>query len=144
MKDRGRETENPRNHSQADLPKIAVDGSQMMQVFVNLIINGIEAMPEKGKFIVSARQVKNTEGKGRLELSFRDTGHGIPAGEIDHIFDPFYTTKAVCNTGLGLSISPIASLINVTERRAGGENVASQKMLPKPGNLFEFHLHDIV
>lgn len=105
MKDRGRETENPRNHSQADLPKIAVDGSQMMQVFVNLIINGIEAMPEKGKFIVSARQVKNTEGKGRLELSFRDTGHGIPAGEIDHIFDPFYTTKAVCNTGLGLSIS---------------------------------------
>ena len=105
MKDRGRETENPRNHSQADLPKIAVDGSQMMQVFVNLIINGIEAMPEKGKFIVSARQVKNTEGKGRLELSFRDSGHGIPAGEIDHIFDPFYTTKAVCNTGLGLSIS---------------------------------------
>ncbi len=77
----------------------------MMQVFVNLIINGIEAMPEKGKFIVSARQVKNTEGKGRLELSFRDSGHGIPAGEIDHIFDPFYTTKAVCNTGLGLSIS---------------------------------------
>ncbi len=105
MKDRGRETENPRNHSQADLPKIAVDGSQMMQVFVNLIINGIEAMPEKGKFIVSARQVKNAEGKGRLELSFRDSGHGIPAGEIDHIFDPFYTTKAVCNTGLGLSIS---------------------------------------
>ena len=40
--------------------------------------------------------------------------------------------------------SPIASLINVTERRAWIVNVASQKMLPKSGNLFEFHLHDIV
>jgi len=39
---------------------------------------------------------------------------------------------------------PIASLINVTERRAWIVNVASQKMLPKSGNLFEFHLHDIV
>ncbi|MDD4356565.1 MAG: ATP-binding protein [Smithellaceae bacterium] len=40
-----------------------------------------------------------------MELSFRDTGRGIPAGEIDHIIDPFYTTKAVGNTGLGLTIS---------------------------------------
>ena len=39
---------------------------------------------------------------------------------------------------------PIASLINVTERRAGGENVASQKMLPKPGNLFELQLYSRV
>ncbi|MEN6509016.1 MAG: PAS domain S-box protein [Smithella sp.] len=90
---------------QADLPNIAVDSNQMMQVFVNLIINGIEAMPQKGKFIIRARQVKNADGKEELELSFRDTGHGIPAGEIDHIFDPFYTTRAVGNTGLGLSIS---------------------------------------
>ena len=90
---------------QTNLPKIAIDSNQMMQVFVNLIINGIEAMEQKGKFIIGARQVKNAEGKERLELSFRDTGRGIPAGEIDHIFDPFYTTKAVGNTGLGLSIS---------------------------------------
>jgi signal transduction histidine kinase len=62
-------------------------------------------MEQKGKFIISAGQVKNADGKERLELSFRDTGQGIPAGEIDHIFDPFYTTKAVGNTGLGLSIS---------------------------------------
>ena len=90
---------------QAELPKIAVDSNQMMQVFVNLIINGIEAMEQKGKFIISARQVKHADAKEGLELSFRDTGHGIPAGEIDRIFDPFYTTKAVGNTGLGLSIS---------------------------------------
>ncbi|MBP1711187.1 MAG: hypothetical protein H6Q49_1389, partial [Deltaproteobacteria bacterium] len=90
---------------QTNLPKIAIDSNQMIQVFVNLIINGIEAMEQKGKFIIGARQVKNAEGKERLELSFRDTGRGIPAGEIDHIFDPFYTTKAVGNTGLGLSIS---------------------------------------
>ena len=39
---------------------------------------------------------------------------------------------------------PVASLINVTERRASGENVASKKMLPKPGNLFELHLYNSV
>jgi PAS domain S-box-containing protein len=90
---------------QADLPKIAVDGGQLMQVFVNLIINGIEAMSQNGKFIISVRQVKNADGKKALEFSFRDTGPGIEADVMDHIFDPFYTTKSVGNTGLGLSIS---------------------------------------
>jgi PAS domain S-box-containing protein len=90
---------------QADLPDIAVDGGQMMQVFVNLMINAIEAMGPNGKFTIRARQVKEADGKEGLELSFRDTGHGIPAGVIGHIFDPFYTTKAIGNTGLGLSIS---------------------------------------
>jgi PAS domain S-box-containing protein len=90
---------------QADLPDIAVDGGQMMQVFVNLMINAIEAMGPNGKFTIRARQVKEADGKEGLELSFRDTGYGIPAGVIGHIFDPFYTTKAIGNTGLGLSIS---------------------------------------
>jgi len=88
-----------------DLPRISVDSNQMKQVFINLIINGIEAMPQKGKFTIRARQIKDAAGKTVLELSFRDTGHGIPAGEINHIFDPFYTTKDIGNTGLGLSVS---------------------------------------
>jgi PAS domain S-box-containing protein len=90
---------------QADLPRIAVDGSQMMQVFINLMINGIEAMGQEGKFTIRARQVEKADGKKGLELSFSDTGPGIPADVMDHIFDPFYTTKALGNTGLGLSIS---------------------------------------
>ena len=41
------------------------------------------------------------------------------------------------------AVLPIASLINVTERRACGKNVASKKMLPEPGNLFELHFYDV-
>ena len=88
-----------------DLPRICVDGNQMKQVFVNLIINAIEAMPRRGKFTISAGQIKDDAGKNALQLSFKDTGYGIPADKIKNIFDPFYTTKAIGNTGLGLSIS---------------------------------------
>lgn len=87
------------------LPKVRVDGNQIKQVFVNLLINGIDAMTPRGEFIISARQIEDCEGKDLLQLSFRDTGHGIPADKIKKIFDPFYTTKSVGNTGLGLSIS---------------------------------------
>ncbi|MRR17885.1 MAG: hypothetical protein EG826_15670, partial [Deltaproteobacteria bacterium] len=88
-----------------DLPKARVDGNQLKQVFVNLIINGIDAMTQRGQYTIGARQIKDDEGKDLLQLSFRDTGHGIPCDKLKHIFDPFYTTKAVGNTGLGLSIS---------------------------------------
>ncbi len=89
----------------ADLPMISVDDNQMKQVFVNLIINGIEAMPQRGVFTIRVRQIKDDAGKNAMELSFQDTGHGIPADKIKNIFDPFYTTKAIGNTGLGLSVS---------------------------------------
>jgi len=88
-----------------DLRNVRVDGNQIKQVFVNLIINGIDAMAQRGKYTIGARQIRDGEGKDLLQLSFRDTGHGIPAGKIKHVFDPFYTTKAIGNTGLGLSIS---------------------------------------
>ncbi|MEN6469069.1 MAG: PAS domain S-box protein [Smithella sp.] len=89
---------------QTHLQDIAVDGNQMKQVFVNLIINGIDAMPGHGEFTISVRQIEDA-GKKVLQICFKDTGHGISAKKIQHIFDPFYTTKPVGNTGLGLSIS---------------------------------------
>jgi len=88
-----------------DLPMISVDDNQMKQVFVNLIINGIEAMPRRGTLSISIRQIKDDAGKNALQLSFKDTGRGISADKIEKIFDPFYTTKAIGNTGLGLSVS---------------------------------------
>jgi PAS domain S-box-containing protein len=88
-----------------ELPRISVDGNQMKQVFVNLIINGIEAMSPRGKFTISIQQVKDVAGKNVLQLSFTDTGYGISADKIKKVFDPFYTTKVIGNTGLGLSVS---------------------------------------
>jgi len=88
-----------------DLPKVTVDGNQIKQVFVNILLNGIDAMSPQGIFTISVRQIEGYGRKKFLEISFKDTGHGIPADKIHKIFDPFYTTKAVGNSGLGLSIS---------------------------------------
>jgi two-component system NtrC family sensor kinase len=88
-----------------DLPRIPVDGNQIKQVFVNVLLNGIDAMSPKGIFTVSVRQTDADAGRNAIEISFKDTGKGIPADKIKNIFDPFYTTKDVGNTGLGLSIS---------------------------------------
>lgn len=90
---------------QLHLPRIPVDGNQLKQVFVNLIMNALEAMPKQGTLTISAGRIIDNTGKEFLRLSFRDTGHGIPADRIPQIFDPFYTTKPIGNTGLGLSIS---------------------------------------
>ena len=89
---------------QPNLAKIPVDDNQIKQVFVNLIINAIHAMSQKGRLTITARQLEDG-GKKFIQLSFEDTGHGIPADKIKNVFDPFYTTKAVGSTGLGLSIS---------------------------------------
>ncbi|HSW64079.1 MAG TPA: ATP-binding protein [Dissulfurispiraceae bacterium] len=82
-----------------DLPSIVVDGNQLSQVFVNLVLNAIDAMPEGGMLTVSSA-LRNNE----IRVKFRDTGIGIPAEELSVIFDPFYTTKEK-GTGLGLSVS---------------------------------------
>jgi signal transduction histidine kinase len=87
------------------LPKIAVDDNQVKQVFVNILLNGIDAMSPQGIFTISVRKIEGNSGKKLLEISFKDTGNGIPADKIHKIFDPFYTSKGFSNTGLGLSIS---------------------------------------
>jgi PAS domain S-box-containing protein len=87
------------------LPKVSVDVNQIKQVFVNVLINGIDAMSPKGIFIIAVRQIEDNAGKDALQISFKDTGTGIPEDKIHKIFDPFYTTKGVGNTGLGLSVS---------------------------------------
>ena len=74
--------------------------SMLQQVFMNLLLNAVNAMPGGGLLRVGVEQV-GPEGQVRIS----DTGHGIPAGEMGKVFDPFYTTRPVGQgTGLGLSI----------------------------------------
>lgn len=83
-----------------DLPKIMLDGDQMRQVAINLILNAGGAMPEGGVL-----WVKTEFGpEGTVKISFSDNGCGIPAESLEKIFEPFYTTKAR-GTGLGLAIT---------------------------------------
>lgn len=82
-----------------DLPLLKADGSQLVQLFMNLILNAADAMPEGGSIDIAGR----AEG-GSVVLSFKDTGHGIPTHIMDRIFEPFFTTKET-GTGLGLAVS---------------------------------------
>lgn len=90
-----------------NLPKVWIDREQMKQVFMNLILNAIQAMREGGSIFISTRLISRDEA-GRsgqfVQVEIRDTGIGIPAENLDHIFDPFFTSKDE-GSGLGLSIS---------------------------------------
>lgn len=82
------------------LPKILLDGDQLRQVAINLILNAGGAMPEGGELLITT-----TPGPDHtVRAIFRDTGTGIPAENLEKIFEPFYTTKAG-GTGLGLAIT---------------------------------------
>jgi two-component system, NtrC family, sensor kinase len=91
----------------ADLPKIWIDREQLKQVFMNLILNAIQAMRDGGSILISTRLNSNNEPgqlNGFVQVEIRDTGMGIPEENLEHIFDPFFTSKDE-GSGLGLSIS---------------------------------------
>ena len=84
----------------AELPKIRVDRVQLQQVFMNLMLNAIEAMKDSGGELT----VKSELQDGQLLLSVGDTGIGLPDGNVDQIFSAFFTTKPQ-GSGMGLAIS---------------------------------------
>jgi len=84
-----------------DLPPMMGDKSQLQQVFLNIIMNAVEAMQEKGSLALTTLRVDDS-----IETRITDSGPGIPCDMIDRIFDPFFTTKeSRRGTGLGLSIA---------------------------------------
>jgi PAS domain S-box-containing protein len=85
----------------ADLPKITADRVQLRQVFMNLILNAIEAMKETGGVVTVKTQLGEND---QLLISVNDTGIGLPKEKTEQIFDAFFTTKPQ-GSGMGLSIS---------------------------------------
>jgi signal transduction histidine kinase len=82
-------------------PRVMADRSQMEQLFLNLVLNALQAMPAGGTLTL---QTGVSDGQAFGEV--RDTGRGIPAEIRDRIFDPFFTTRGVGRgTGLGLAVS---------------------------------------
>jgi len=85
------------------LPQLTVDAQMMKQVFMNLLMNAIQAMPEGGRVSIRTNYKAETN---QVVLTFTDTGIGISAKDLGRVFDPFFTTKgAGRGTGLGLSVS---------------------------------------
>ncbi|MBI1910905.1 MAG: PAS domain-containing protein [Deltaproteobacteria bacterium] len=86
---------------QKTMPEMILDEKRLESSFINFILNSVDAMPEGGNLLVKAY---HDHRQAEIEVSFSDTGKGIPSENLGRIFDPFFTTKAK-GTGLGLSIA---------------------------------------
>ena len=110
-----------------DIPKVKVDKTRLQQVFVNILLNAIQSMPEGGKVIIRSyyKNLKEIrDGIGQKEGDFfrigekavivevEDTGSGIPEENLKRIFDPFFTTKGP-RGGAGLGLSVTKNIINM-------------------------------
>ena len=90
--------------------------SELREVFVNLIVNAVDAMPAGGRLLIGCKREDS-----RLRLTFADTGTGMAEDVRQKIFDPFFTTKGAQGTGLGLSVS-----YSIIERHEGSISVTSE------------------
>ncbi len=92
------------NHAEWDVVEGSAD--QLKQVFLNLAINGLHAMPDGGKLMIRVEPSlrASPSSDGMIAVSIQDTGEGIPPEKMEHIFDPFFSTRPH-GTGLGLSIA---------------------------------------
>ncbi|MGO8988936.1 MAG: two-component system sensor histidine kinase NtrB [bacterium] len=106
------------------LPRIKVDKTQMHQVFLNLFLNAIQAMPTGGELKIQASPMISNSLKGVrqnfVKVLISDTGRGIPSHIVHKIFDPFFTTKPK-GIGLGLSIT-----YQIIKKHGGTIKVESQ------------------
>ncbi len=85
--------------STKDEPRMKIDAEKMKRVFTNLIRNAVDAMPEGGTLTITSSKLN-----GKLQISFTDTGEGIPEEVMEKLWNPLFTTKA-SGIGLGLAIA---------------------------------------
>lgn len=88
-----------------DCPKVLADPDQMSQVFINLVMNAVHAMPDGGTLRVGLAPEEQM-----VKLTVADTGHGIPRDMVKRIFEPFFTTKEF-GQGTGLGLTVVKSII---------------------------------
>ena len=107
---------------------------RLKQLFLNLVINGIDAMPEGGRLSIRTEIIQRTVSDGHSRFAavhVRDTGEGISADRLHRLFEPFYSTRAQ-GTGLGLTIAS-----RITEEHGGTIRVES---VPGQGSEFTVEL----
>jgi PAS domain S-box-containing protein len=106
------------------VPLVLADSDLLLQVFLNLLLNAIQAMPNGGSLAVSVISKRTRHRRNMVEVSISDTGQGIPQENLEKIFAPFFTTRPT-GTGLGLAISQqiireYGGLISAANRPSGG------------------------
>ena len=112
----------------ATLPKVECMPAQLNQVFMNMLVNAVQSIPEQGTITLRSGCADDM-----VWISISDTGKGIPPELMTRIFDPFFTTKPVGKgTGLGLSVS-----YGIVDKHGGHIDVQSQ---PGQGSTFTIWL----
>lgn len=112
-----------------DLPEIEANAQQLQQVFLNLLNNAADAMPNGGTAVVETRVETDAEGRELVAVAVSDNGMGIPEEEQKRIFEPFFSTKDLRRgTGLGLSIAA-----RIVRQHAGTIDLESE---PGTGTTF--------
>ncbi|MGD8794553.1 MAG: ATP-binding protein, partial [Anaerolineae bacterium] len=107
-----------------DLPQLLIDANRMQQVFINLLTNAQQAMPQGGVLSIESERLDRG-----IAVRFADDGEGIPEEHLDRIFEPFFTTRPVGEgAGLGLSVS-----LGIVQAHGGRIEVESQ---PGQGSTF--------
>ncbi|MGD9127108.1 MAG: ATP-binding protein [Planctomycetia bacterium] len=118
------------------VPEALVNGNQIQQVLLNLLINARQAMPSGGQIVI---KLAKSEEEGMIDLVIRDYGTGIPADKLRNIFDPFFSTKkgpdASGKGGTGLGLSMCRDIIEAHQGRirvdsAVGKGTAFTLKLP--------------
>ncbi len=88
-----------------EIPYLMLDSNHIKQVFINILMNSMQAMPEGGVITMQTRYRKEAD---EVEITFADTGTGMDEDELSQVFQPFYTTK---DTGLGLGFNIIHKIV---------------------------------
>jgi two-component system sensor histidine kinase HydH len=113
------------------LPSVWIDRDQFSQAFLNLLLNSLESMEERGKIKIVLEEEKEN-GQDSLKVCITDTGRGIPQEDLEKVFDPFFSTKRK-GTGLGLAI--VHQIVeqhrgDITVKSREGEGTTFQITLP--------------
>lgn len=126
-----------------ELWTVSADATQLHQVFMNLVVNARDAMPDGGTLSILAENISVDESYARMNIEAKvgpyvvvtiaDTGIGIPPENIDRIFDPFFTTKEV-GKGTGLGLSTVSGIV---KNHGGFVKISSQ---PGKGSQFQVYL----
>ncbi len=97
------------------LPEIMLNDREMLQVFINIILNAVDSMDSNGTLRLKAFRALGSDGN-KLKIEISDTGCGIPEEDLSRIFARYYTTKS---TGTGLGLSIVERIISVHEGKIG-------------------------
>ncbi len=115
-------------------PQIQVTAvyGELRQVFSNLLVNSLDAIPEDGKVVLRASASKDPHaGTNRIRVVVADDGKGISPAILHKIFEPFFTTKGSIGNGLGLWVSK-----QIIEKHGGAVRVRSRTTSPHQGTTF--------